>query len=121
MIAGNWNHHFLAHVHLSRFVDAHFGVLAARGILTPINTRLTPLEVAYILEHSESKLILADHEYLHLLPNTKVTTIVCHDTAMLGDPYEDFLSAGRKFSSERGWAGLDVELNEDAPAVLCYT
>ncbi|KAI9572826.1 hypothetical protein HD554DRAFT_2014398 [Boletus coccyginus] len=101
--------------------DAQFGVLAARAILTPINTRLTAPEIAYILEHSESKLILVDHEYLHLIPNTKATTIVCHDTGRLGDPYEDFLSAGRKFSSEKGWAGLDAEPNEDAPAVLCYT
>lgn len=105
----------------TRFVDAHFGVLAARAILTPINTRLTPPEIVYILEHSESKLILVDHEYLHLISNAKVASIVCHDTGRLGDPYEDFLSAGRKFSSERGWAGLDVEPNEDAPAVLCYT
>ncbi|KAF8446086.1 acetyl-CoA synthetase-like protein [Boletus edulis BED1] len=101
--------------------DAHFGVIAARAILTPINTRLTPLEIAYILEHSEAKLILVDHECLHLIPHTNVTTIVCHDTSKPGDPYEDFLSAGRKFSSERGWAGLDVEPNEHASAVLCYT
>ncbi|KAF8559224.1 acetyl-CoA synthetase-like protein [Imleria badia] len=101
--------------------DAHFGVLAARAILTPINTRLTPPEIAYILDHSESKLILVDHEYLHLIPDTKVPTIVCHDTGRLGDPYEDFLSAGRKFSAERGWTGLDAEPNEDASAVLCYT
>lgn len=120
MIAGNARR-FMAHAHWFMFADAHFGVLAARAVLTPINTRLTPLEVAYILEHSESKLILVDHEYLHLLPNTRVTTIVCHDTGRLGDPYEDFLSNGREFSSERGWPGLDVEPNEDVPAVLCYT
>ncbi|KAG6381313.1 hypothetical protein JVT61DRAFT_5721 [Boletus reticuloceps] len=101
--------------------DAHFGVIAARAILTPINTRLTPLEIAYILEHSEAKLILVDHECLHLIPHTNITTIVCHDTSRPGDPYEDFLSAGRMFSSERGWAGLDVEPDEHASAVLCYT
>ncbi|KAF9240923.1 hypothetical protein BU15DRAFT_61237 [Melanogaster broomeanus] len=101
--------------------DAHFGVLAARAIFTPINTRLTPPEVAYILEHSGSNLILVDHEFMHLIPDTNVTTIVCHDTGRAGDPYETFLSAGRRFSAERGWAGLDVESNEDTPAVLCYT
>ncbi|KAF9240921.1 hypothetical protein BU15DRAFT_73778 [Melanogaster broomeanus] len=101
--------------------DAHFGVLAARAILTLINTRLTPPEVAYILEHSGSNLILVDHEFMHLIPDTNVTTIVCHDTGRDGDPYETFLSAGRRFSAERGWAGLDVESNEDTPAVLCYT
>lgn len=121
MIAGNRLCLFPAHAYLFGSVDAHFGVLAARAILAPINTRLTPQEITYILDHSESKLILVDHEYLHLVPTTKVTTIVCHDTGRLGDPYEDFLSAGREFSSERGWAGLDAEPNEDVAAVLCYT
>lgn len=121
MIAGKCPYHGRAYIHSLRFADAHFGVLAARAILTPINTRLTPSEIAYILEHSESKLVLVDHQYSHLIPNANVTSIICYDTGRLGDPYEDFLSAGRQFSSERGWAGLDVEPNEDTPAVLCYT
>ncbi|OJA10772.1 hypothetical protein AZE42_00312 [Rhizopogon vesiculosus] len=101
--------------------DAHFGVLAARAIVTPVNTRLTPPEVSYILEHSGSKLILIDRDFTHLIGNTNIPTIVCHDTGRAGDPYEGFLSAGREFSAEKGWAGLDVELDENAGAVLCYT
>lgn len=31
------------------------------------------------------------------------------------------VASGRKFSRERGWAGLEMELNEDANASLCYT
>ena len=38
-----------------------------------------------------------------------------------GCPYEEFLSKGRQHSNERGWPGLDMELNEDAPGILCYT
>ncbi|KAI6007470.1 acetyl-CoA synthetase-like protein [Pisolithus albus] len=86
---------------------AHFGVIAARAILTPINTRLTSHEIAYIIDHSDAKLILVDHECSHLLPTSKVRAV--------------FLSSGRRFSRERGWAGLDVETNEDTGAVLCYT
>ena len=102
-------------------VDAHFGVLAARAIITPVNTRLTVHEVSYILEHSGSKLILVDYDSMHLIGDTKIPTIVCHDTGRDGDPYEAFLSAGRVFSTERGWAGLDIEPDENAGAVLCYT
>ncbi|KAH7883728.1 acetyl-CoA synthetase-like protein [Phlebopus sp. FC_14] len=101
--------------------DAHFGILAARAILTPINTRLTSPEIAYIIEHSGSKLILVDQECSHLIRDSSLPTIVCHDTGTTADPYEKFLSMGRRFSSERSWAGLDVEPNEDAGAVLCYT
>jgi hypothetical protein len=90
--------------------------------LTLINTRLKPSEVAYILEHSGSCLILVDYEYTHLVPpETKVPVIVSKDTGRAGDPYEDFLSQGRSFSGERYWGGLDAEPDENAGAVLCYT
>ncbi|KAL4064962.1 hypothetical protein V8B97DRAFT_2025861 [Scleroderma yunnanense] len=106
---------------LTKTSDAYFGVIAARAIVTPINTRLTPHEVSYILDHSGAKLILVDYECLHLLPAIRATTIVCYDTGRTGDPYEEFLSLGRKFSQERGWVGLDVETDEEAGAALCYT
>ncbi|KDQ63757.1 hypothetical protein JAAARDRAFT_148420 [Jaapia argillacea MUCL 33604] len=101
--------------------DAHHGVLAARAILCPINTRLTKADVDYIIDHSQAKLILIDWEYEHLIKGTKLPTIVCQDTGRYGDPYEAFLSSGRKFSQERGWGGLVAEANEDAGSMLCYT
>jgi len=101
--------------------DAHYGVLAARAILTPINTRLKPQEVTYILEHSGSRLILVDHEYTSLIQGTNIPTIISHDTGSPEDPYEMFLTNGRLFSREMGWAGLDAEADENAACVLCYT
>ncbi|KAJ7597197.1 hypothetical protein C8J56DRAFT_773009, partial [Mycena floridula] len=101
--------------------DAHHGVLAARAIITPINTRLTHREVAYILEHSGAALLLVDREFLDLVKGCRVPMVVCHDTGRVGCPYEAFLSEGRKFSQERGWLGLDAEEDENAAAVLCYT
>ncbi|KAJ7492811.1 hypothetical protein FB451DRAFT_1336640 [Mycena latifolia] len=97
-------------LHLS--ADANHGVLAAQA----------PSEVAYILEHSGSKIILVDHEYQHLLPpNLKTPVVVSNDTGRHGDPYEQFLSDGRAFSQEKGWNGLEYSADENSPAVLCYT
>ncbi|THU86530.1 acetyl-CoA synthetase-like protein [Dendrothele bispora CBS 962.96] len=102
--------------------DALQGGLAARVILCPINTRLQHHEVEYILEHSQTRLILIDHEYLHLIKGTKIPFIVSNDTGRVGgDPYEVFLSEGRRFSRERGWEGLDVEGDENQGCLLCYT
>ncbi|KAJ7225713.1 hypothetical protein GGX14DRAFT_421918 [Mycena pura] len=106
----------------SYVLHAHHGVLAAQAVLCLINTRLKPSEVAYILDHSGSSIILVDHEYLHLLPpNVKVPVVISKDTGRPGDPYEEFLSNGRAFSKERGWSGLEYPADESAPAVLCYT
>ena len=101
--------------------DAHQGVIAARAVLCPINYRLTHGEVAYILEHSGAKIVIVDHEHTHLVKGVKVPVVVSNDTGRCGDPYEDFLSAGRKFSNEKGWSGLTWEPDENANAALCYT
>ncbi|KAJ3482473.1 hypothetical protein NLI96_g6951 [Meripilus lineatus] len=101
--------------------EAHHGVIAARAVICPINTRLTVPEVAYILEHSGAKLIIVDYEYARLVSGAKVPVIISNDTGRAGDPYETFLTNGRIFSQERGWAGLAWETDEDAASSLCYT
>lgn len=90
-------------------------------MFTPINIRLKPTEVEYIIEHSGSKLILCDREYLHLLAGVRVPVIICDDTGKPGDPYEQFLAKGREYSAERSWQGLEAEPDENAASTLCYT
>ncbi|KAG6896890.1 hypothetical protein C0992_005454 [Termitomyces sp. T32_za158] len=99
--------------------DAHHGIIAARAIMVPINTRLKPHEVAYILQHSGARLILVDYEYTNLIQGTQIPFIVSNDTGRSGDPYETFLTRGREFSAERGWLGLDTDTDENTPATLC--
>jgi len=101
--------------------DAYQAIPATRAVICPINTRLTPPEIAYILEHSRAKLILVDYEYAHLIKYTKIPVILSNDTGRAGDPYEELLSHGRKLSQERGWLGLQPESDEDAGFALCYT
>ena len=101
--------------------DAYFGVLAARAVINPINTRLKPHEVGYILKHSGARLILVDHEYTHLTQGAGIPFIVSNDTGKVDDPYEIFLSDGRQFSGERGWPGLEPHIDENSPCTLCYT
>jgi long-subunit acyl-CoA synthetase (AMP-forming) len=102
-------------------LEALQGVIGARAIATTINIRLTKQEIDYILTHSGAKLIFVDHEYEHLISNAKARRIVCNDTGRTGDPYEDFLTAGRAFSQEKGWAGLEMDADENKALSLNYT
>jgi len=43
-------------------LEAHFGVPLAGGVLVPINIRLTPGEIAYVLNHSGTRFLFADSE-----------------------------------------------------------
>lgn len=48
-------------------IEAHFGVNMSGAVLNSINTRLDADTVAYILEHSESKLVFADTQFSPVL------------------------------------------------------
>lgn len=126
--------------------DAHYGIPAAGGIITPINIRNTPNEVAYVLEHSGSTIILADHEYTHLVPAKPapgITVVISKDSGgqEADDPYEKFLERGY-FAWQRaeqaeiqayksrtrpqaeprtGWKLIHAPKDEEQPIALCYT
>ena len=50
------------------FVETHHGVNAAGGVVNPLNTRLDAGTLAYILDHSDCKVLLADTGFA---PTTK--------------------------------------------------
>ncbi|PWN41955.1 acetyl-CoA synthetase-like protein [Ceraceosorus guamensis] len=123
-------------------LELHTAILAAGGIITPINIRNTPAEIAYILKHSGSRLIFCDSEYQHLLRSNESSSpsaqiIISNDSGGRddSDPYEHFLDAGHRIWAEaeqagekssmgqlkRGWELIDHPANENAPAALCYT
>lgn len=105
----------------SHSVDALQGAIGARAIITTINIRLTKHEIDYILAHSGAKLVFVDHEYSHLVRDAKARVVVCNDTGRAGDPYEVFLTAGRAYSQEKGWPGLEMDSDENTPFCLNYT
>jgi fatty-acyl-CoA synthase len=91
-------------------LEAHYGVPAAGAILVAINTRLSKGEVSYILEDSEPKVVIVDHELAHLVDRD---AIVVEDTGEAGDPYEDFLGDPEPIAP---WEG-----SEDDAIAINYT
>ena len=45
-------------------LEANFGVHMAGGALVAVNTRLSPQEIAYIVKHSEARVMLVDAEWV---------------------------------------------------------
>ena len=44
-------------------LEAYYGVIEAGAVLNPINIRLAPHEIAYILDHAGSKVVFFHHEF----------------------------------------------------------
>lgn len=85
-------------------LEAHFGVLLAGGILVPINTRLAPREIEYILQHSGASFLFVDTELapgvkdiLGGLPDLRHIVNIADDPQfppIEGLDYEAFLAEG---------------------------
>ncbi|HJQ56009.1 MAG TPA: acyl-CoA synthetase [Vineibacter sp.] len=86
--------------------EAHFGVPMIGAVLNCLNTRLDAAMLAFILDHSETRLLIVDREYHRVmkdaLAQAKVKPIVvdiddpqCDDRAPIGNTtYEDFIADG---------------------------
>lgn len=87
--------------------EAHFGVPMAGGVLNALNTRLDADTLSYILEHSESRVLITDREYARtvgeaLAAQGRPLTVIDIDDALAREPgprlgqmdYETLLEGG---------------------------
>jgi fatty-acyl-CoA synthase len=87
---------------LPEMLVAHFGVPLAHAVLVAINIRLSGEEIAYILQHSGAKVLVADSEltsvvarHLASCPDLQEVVVVDDvgaEPAVEATPYPDFLS-----------------------------
>lgn len=49
------------------FLEAIYGIPAAGGVIVPVNYRLKPDDITYILGHAEVDCVLVDEEFIGLL------------------------------------------------------
>jgi fatty-acyl-CoA synthase len=90
---------------------AHFAVPLAHAVLVAINTRLSGPEIAYILQHSGSKILVADTELLaaaapDLDDCPELEQVIALDDVGAGcpagsTPYAEFVATGA--GAERPW------------------
>jgi acyl-CoA synthetase (AMP-forming)/AMP-acid ligase II len=110
-----WNHY--AHL------EAYFGIPCAGGVLHTLNLRLSPVDLAYIINHAEDRFIVVDDVLLPLLARVKdqinVEKIIVIPLTRQPVPdgminYESFLAtASGKFDYP--------DLDENEAMSMCYT
>ncbi|MEM9717067.1 MAG: AMP-binding protein [Pseudomonadota bacterium] len=103
---------------LPEMVEAHYAVPASGAVLNTINTRLDPETIAYILNHGEAKVLLADNGMSDAIKaaldlagrdDLKVIDIIDDTTpgVRLGDiTYDDLIAEG---DADWEWRGPDDE------------
>ena len=100
-------------------LDAHFGVPMTGAVLNTLNIRLDAATIAFTLDHAETKVLITDREFSHVIKaaleiaKTKPIIIDIDDPQYTGKgerlgeiEYEDFIAAG---DADFAWAGPDDE------------
>jgi len=93
----------------ARLLLALYGVAGSGRVLVPINFRLSPVEIAYIVEHSGATLLLIDPELADSLAH-----IPCQRRAILGAESDALLS-------RPGVEPVPWQRDENATATINYT
>ncbi len=93
-----------------RLLTSFFGVSGYGRVLVPINFRLSPVEVEYILEHSEASMLLVDPELAESVAHLPVK----HRVVLGTDSDAELYLEGREPAA---WE----EADEEATATINYT
>lgn len=107
-----------------RLLEAYYGVVQTGAVLLPLNIRLTPGEIAFILNDSESVAVFYDDDFLPLVEAIrKQTATVKHYVPL--EPGNNRTNAEMSYESLLGAAEPDFappdNLKDDDLAELFYT
>ena len=110
-----WNH--------SVHFECYFGVPVAGGVLHPLNLRLHPNEIAYIVNHAQDRFLIVDDVLLATLEKFKSQVnferifVVRHSDSTLPHGYEDYEEWLNQATSDFHYP----EINEQDGASMCFT
>ena len=117
------------------FLESIYGIVAAGGVIVPVNIRLKPEDIFYIFDFAEVDVIIADAEYEGLLStyrkaHPKVPVIIDVDTdsneGALCGPFDDAVLEGLHHDRDtgaKGWSALQSMTvdNEDDMIAIPFT
>lgn len=110
----------------ARHLEAWYGAIGIGAVVHTLNPRLFPEQIAYIINHAEDRILIADAQcaplIAELLPQCPSVEKVIFFTDAAGKPrtpYEstDYESWLGSHADEAAWGGFD----EKMAAGLCYT
>ncbi|MGC5328731.1 long-chain-fatty-acid--CoA ligase [Brevibacillus sp. SYSU BS000544] len=106
----------------SRYLELLYGITLLGAVAVPLNVRLAPAEVSFILQDSGAKYLFMHREFLPLLPKLKAEVdsvlgyILCEDNDLAEGTkgYEDFILEGAPVE-------LQARAEENDVAGIFYT
>ena len=108
-----------------RLLEAYYGVIEVGAVLLPLNIRLAPSELAYILRDSGARILFVESAFLKMvesfrqeIPEVKSIHVLDGDSAepwLARENYEALLAAAKPYHADV------MTVDENAVAELFYT
>jgi long-chain acyl-CoA synthetase len=99
---------------LGRNCAEHFEVLFAtaklNAVLVPVNWRLAPGEVAYIVDHAHAKVLIVGPEFVDVVNEIRSQLPALSTVIVLGDEYEAWVESRKADDPQVAADGSDVAL-----------
>ncbi|KAF7550205.1 hypothetical protein G7046_g8092 [Stylonectria norvegica] len=107
------------------FLESIYGIVAAGGVVVPVNYRLKQDDISYIFDFAEVDCIIVDAEYVGLLDSFRkkhanVPLVIDEDTdateGQLCGPFDEAVLEGLNYDHEQGhlgWAGLHSQARDE--------
>ena len=103
-----------------RFLELYYGVPQIGAVVVPINFRIPPQEVKYILDHAEAVAVAVDAAMIGLIEAIRPHVAVKHFISIADAPANGFLSYEELLDAESA-EFEPVEINENDLLGLFYT
>jgi long-chain acyl-CoA synthetase len=105
-----------------RYMEAYLAAAQAGLVIAPINPRLAPREIAFILNDAEARVLLIGSPCLPLYERCRAELGGVAHAVLLGDRGEGGLAAYEPWIAGAEPAALDpYAWDPDEPMLLCYT
>jgi fatty-acyl-CoA synthase len=78
-----------------QLLEGYFGVMLAGAITMPLNVRLTPFELAAILNHATPRILIYEPDFAPLIEHLRKACPAVHRFMETGPAYEELLTRGR--------------------------
>jgi fatty-acyl-CoA synthase len=108
-----------------RLLEAYYGVLEAGAVLLPLNIRLAPRELAYILNDAEAKVLFFESQFLPVVEAFREAALSLKSFVLLDahpgadwmerQNYEDLLAGAEEYQRDV------MEVDENSAAEIFYT
>ncbi|MCP2294982.1 fatty-acyl-CoA synthase [Nocardia amikacinitolerans] len=103
------------------YIEAVFGINALGAIAVPVNFRLTPPEVAYIVGDSGAKAIVTDTVLQPLASAVLAQSPVLETCIVIGGKSAEGVLGYDDVLAEEGTPHTPLDIPEDTPSLIMYT